>query len=250
MLSQSQKKLIRSLRLKKYRELHGSYVVEGNKICKEMLISQLHRVKCICCTDDWYMTNEKLLEDTNEMVFNLTLTELGKLSNLKSPPEVIAVMNIPDPVSVEKFNFDSPMFYLDRIQDPGNLGTIIRISDWFGLQTLLLSDGCVDIYNPKVIQSAMASHGRVNMLKIDLREIKSANPDVTILSADMAGESINELSLPLNNSVIIIGNEGQGVDPNLSDYVDKIISIPGDKSLGAESLNAAITAGIIASKIT
>ena len=135
---------------------------------------------------------------------------------------------------------------LDEIQDPGNMGTIIRTADWFGIENIICSEDCVDSYNPKVVQSSMGSLGRVNVIYADLEEFINGNKSVSIYAATLGGTSLYALD-KINEGIILIGNESKGINDGLSKYAAKQITIP--KSGKAESLNAAVAAGIILSHV-
>jgi TrmH family RNA methyltransferase len=166
--------------------------------------------------------------------------DLKNISRLVSTPEVIALAHIPPQVNLAKPS--GLILALDTIQDPGNMGTIIRIADWYGISTILCSEGCVDVFNPKVINATMGSFLRVNLLTANLADWFGQHRDVPVYGAMLEGESIYDLE-PEKDAVLLVGNEGAGISPELQKHITRKISIP--RRGGAESLNAGVATGII-----
>lgn len=167
--------------------------------------------------------------------------ELKKISFLKNPKDSVAVCVLPDNSKLEEKNFQ---LVLDGIQDPGNLGTIIRLADWFGIEQIICSEDTVDFYNPKVIQATMGSFTRVNIAYCNLTEYLSATKNTNI-GTDMEGENIYKFEQPQKIN-LILGNEGNGMRKETEDLLHKKISIPRfGKSQSTESLNVSMAAGII-----
>ena len=241
MLSNSQVKYIKSLSIKKFRVKYKTFICEGDKIVKELLQNQLFAIELICATPSWINQNQPLLNIAKDQLVQLSERDLKKVSNLSTPNQVLAVVKTPD------FSFDpvietSLCLYLDDIRDPGNMGTILRIADWFGLSYVFASPQSVDFYNPKVIQSSMGAFLRVKHLQCELEELHQAYPQKKIYGADMKGQNI--FKHPLDAAgLIIIGNEGGGISPASSQKIQEWIAIPSGG--GAESLNAAVATGII-----
>ena len=175
------------------------------------------------------------------MFRKLTKPELKQISQLSQPNKVLTVAEMPS------FNSGQMTtgwaFYLDAIQDPGNLGSIFRIADWFGIKDIILGPGTVDPYNTKVIQATMGAFLRVRFHQTSLSEIKTKLPDWPIYAADMNGTNIFETNFG-KNGILVIGNEGNGVSEESRALSDAIISIPAADTGGAESLNAAVATGI------
>lgn len=244
MLSNSQLKYIKSLALKKFRLKHNRFLCEGDKIVKELLESQFYRIELLCALPEWMEDNSFLLQNKDLKQLEVSNQELKKISSLKTPNKVLAVaeMHIPNPETASIAN--QLCLYLDNLQDPGNMGTILRIADWFGIRWIFTSHNTVDLYNPKVIQATMGAFLRVNVLEKELREIKKNFPEKKIYAADMKGKNI--FSTPLDkNSLIVIGNEGGGISTDNFGWIDQFITIPSAAGGGAESLNAGVAAGII-----
>jgi TrmH family RNA methyltransferase len=199
----------------------------------------------ICAVDEWFNENEELLSTTRqENKIKITEFELQKISLLHTPNKVIAVFNKKE---AEVLNVNKTIsLMLDNIQDPGNMGTIIRIADWFSIKNIICSTNCADAYNAKVVQSSMGSLGRVNIMYTDLKNFVNNNRDIPVFAATLAGKSISTFN-KLNEGFILIGNESKGVNEELLQLASGQITIP--KFGEAESLNAAVATGIILSHI-
>lgn len=209
-------------------------MVEGNKIICELFNSNF-KVKEILSTDP------QKLDRTDTPITHISENELKKISFLKTPKDSMAVCYLAEE---EKMEDKEIQLVLDGIQDPGNLGTIIRLADWFGIEQIICSEDTVDFYNPKVIQATMGSFTRVNLVYTDLVEYLSATENVNI-GTDMEGENIYTFEKP-GKINLILGNEGNGMRPETEKLLQKSISIPRfGKSQSTESLNVSMAAGII-----
>ncbi|HUR31195.1 MAG TPA: TrmH family RNA methyltransferase, partial [Saprospiraceae bacterium] len=167
-----------------------------------------------------------------------------QISQMTTPPGVLSVCKLPEQTYLPEDIHGKRIFYLDSIRDPGNLGTIFRIADWFGLDYVICSPDCVDMYNHKVLQASMGSALRIKTIEMRQEELLMiAGSDLYI--CDTEGKSIYSMSAP-TEGIIVLGNESLGVSEELMHKVKEVISIPGDGSLGAESLNVASAAAIIA----
>jgi TrmH family RNA methyltransferase len=245
MLSKAIVKYIQSLRHKKFREQHHAFIAEGPKVVKDLLVSGEFLCKMICAVDEWFNENEELLSTTRqENKIKITEFELQKISLLHTPNKVVAVFNKKEEKALNVKKIISLM--LDDIQDPGNMGTIIRIADWFGIKNIICGINCADAYNPKVVQSSMGSLGRVNFIYTDLKNFIDNNKDVSVFAATLTGKSISTLN-KLTEGLILIGNESKGISEELLLLANGQITIP--KFGDAESLNAAVATGIILSHI-
>ncbi|MFK2820473.1 RNA methyltransferase [Flavobacteriaceae sp. LMIT009] len=236
MLSKNQIKLISSLKQKKYRQQHGLFVVEGIKTVNELLHSnlQLHQL----------YTTTLQFDVLDDLVTQITEAELKKISFLKAPNMVLAVFKFPEPKPVD---FSRLVVALDDVRDPGNLGTIIRLCDWFGVNDLICSNETVDCYNPKVIQATMGSITRVNVSYVDLEDILK-NQDVIKFGAFMNGENVYETNLP-TSGILVLGNEANGISKEIESLTIKRISIPRFGDLQeTESLNVANATAILLSE--
>jgi TrmH family RNA methyltransferase len=243
MLSKSQVSLLQSLQHKKFRKEYGVFLVEGLKsVCE--FIKSAYTIETIYHNPAIAPKLLKLSHKINTIEISLTI--LQKISSLKSPADVIAVVKMPDwpvlkPVSLKnKFSL-----VLDGVQDPGNMGTIIRTADWFGITDIICSEDTVDVYNPKVVQATMGSLSRVNVHYTDLGPILSTT-DVPIYGALLDGTNIYDTTFG-SEGMIVMGNEGNGLRPEIIKLVKKAITIP--RFGGAESLNVAIATAIFCSEI-
>ena len=241
MLSKKEIKDIQSLGLKKCREETGLFVAEGPKIVAELLTEVPGQVKQLLAVPEWADRHTQLVKDIPLNV--VSPDELQKASGLKTANLVLAtVKQFP---SREPAAQNSVCLYLDAIQDPGNFGTIIRIADWFGIKDVVCTEGCADQYNPKVVQSTMASIARVNVW-YDQHHDWLQKQQVPKLAATLGGTSLYQQK-PLKEGILLIGNESKGLHPSLLQLATHQITIP---RLGqAESLNAAVATGIILSHL-
>lgn len=239
MLTKAQNKYIRSLSQQKYRKEHNVFIAEGDKIATEWLKSG-QQVQMIVCTEDWIPAHAAMIQKHEEAdLYIVKEHELEAITTLQTPNKVLLVVHMPEPVKpVIK---DEWCIALDGIQDPGNMGTIIRIADWFGINQIVCSEDSVEIYNPKVIQSAMGGHLRVNVHTTDLAEFIQQTT-LPVLAATLDGENVYTFP-EMNSGVLLIGNESKGISHHLIEKADRRITIP--RLGGAESLNAAVSAGIL-----
>lgn len=239
-MSQRLVKISTSLQQKKYRNKYGLFVAEGEKLVLDLLDRM--KVKDILCTEQWAENHQDL--QTTPISEQL----LKRASSLKTPTEVIALFEIPPQKPLETSQF--PLLILDRIQDPGNLGTIVRTCAWFGISHIVCSTDTVDIYNPKTIQATMGALGMVSVHYQELRPLLQTlkEQDIPIYGTFMEGDNLYKTSLK-RKSAIIIGNEGQGISIELMPLITKSISIPPLGTTHPESLNASISAGILCSEL-
>ena len=245
MLSKTIIKYIQSLIDKKVRDNDGVFIAEGPKVIEDFLASNKFSCKMICALPEWFDENKQLLKNVlNENLIEVTDFELEKISALQTPNKVLAVLYKKEEAAIDVTN--SITLMLDGIQDPGNLGTIIRTADWFGIKNILCSLGCADCYNPKVVQSTMGSLARINIGYTDLVDFLKRNKPKNIYAATLSGKNIYELE-KIARGIFIIGNESKGVSPALLKLTTQQITIP--KIGEAESLNAAVATGIILAEI-
>jgi TrmH family RNA methyltransferase len=227
-------KVLQSLDKKKFRQKYDLFLVEGNKIICELFNSKF-KIKEILSIDP------QKLDRTDIPMTHISENELKKISFLQHPKDSVAICYLK---SQERFEDQKMQLVLDGIQDPGNLGTIIRLADWFGIEQIICSEDTVDFYNPKVIMASMGSFTRVNIVYTDLVEYLSNTENVNI-GTDMEGENIYTFEKPgkLN---LILGNEGNGMRPETEKLLQKSISIPRfGQSQSTESLNVSMAAGIV-----
>ncbi|MFH1319435.1 MAG: RNA methyltransferase [Bacteroidota bacterium] len=265
MLSKNQISFINSLKLKKYRDKHGLFIAEGEKIVIE-LFSSSFKIHSIYAIKNWikkisdipelFGTNKNLALPAqggpalggNFELFEVTEKELKRISSQTTPNEVLCTVKIPAYKLELREIMCSLNLVLDNIQDPGNLGTIIRIADWFGIKNIICSKDCADAYNPKVVQATMGSVARVKVHYIELKDFLlnvSKKTNLPVYASILDGESIYELQLS-NKGLIIMGNESIGISEKILHFITDKISIPSFG--GAESLNVAVATAIVCSE--
>ena len=246
MLSKKIVKYIQSLSHKKFRDEEGVFIAEGPKIVAEFLASEELKCKLICADQTWIKENESLLKNIHsENIFETDDHWLESISLLKTPNKVVAVFEKRSLTNAPDLS-NKISLMLDDLQDPGNLGTLIRIADWFNVKNIICSENSVDCYNPKVVQATMGSLSRVNVFYTDLFSFLDKNKKIAVYATTLHGTSIYK-SPKIKEGIILIGNESKGVHGDLLKSASHQITIP---KLGqAESLNAAVAGGIILSHV-
>jgi TrmH family RNA methyltransferase len=243
MLGKSKIKYIQSLGQKKFRDETGLFIAEGPKIVKELLEADPGLVKQVYAVNEWITQNRKL--PTGIQVEEISDQELEKISQLKTPNQVLALAG---QLTNEEIRLKGKLsLALCGIQDPGNLGTIIRIADWFGVTQVICSMDSADVYNPKVIQSTMGSIARVSVFYTDLLQLLSANRDIPVYATVLDGKDVTKIKKP-EEGILLIGNESRGIPAEILQLAGERLTIP--KKGRAESLNAAVAAGIILAQLT
>ncbi len=234
MITKNQIKLVKSLRLKKNRIQSGFFIAEGEKIVDELIESDLNTVNIFSVSEKY-----KNLEN----YVSINSAKLKQISNLKSPNNVLGVFKIPTNPEID---FNSNIVALEAINDPGNLGTIIRLCDWFGIKDIICSNNSVDCYNPKVIQSSMGSIGRVRISYMDFEDLL-ANTNYSSVAADLTGVKLNNYSFS-KNQIIFFGSESNGFSEKLSSGLKNKITIERFNN-NVESLNLASSVAIVLSEL-
>jgi len=256
MLSNNDIKILTSLQKKKYRNFYQSFLIEGEKLIKDAIEENFPLKKIIICPEYTSPTLHTVIEiaaNNNIPIYETSEKQIKKISYVKTPQPVIAVGEIAShEKNIELFIKEwDKILVLDQIQDPGNLGTLIRTADWFGISGIVLSEGNVDIYNPKVVRGSMGSMFRVPIISdinlIEMLPVFREN-QITILAADATGTPINRQFPKPDKWALILGNEGQGLSDGLPEIADQIISIPGNTK--ADSLNVGISGAIIIYQLT
>jgi len=242
-LSKARIKLIQSLQHKKFRLKYDKFIVEGLKITRELLSGHPELVEAVYVSNPDYeaILTESISED---LLCQVTPQQMHQVSQMSTPPGVLAVCKLPVEINPPENVKGLRIFYLDSIRDPGNLGTILRIADWFGLDYVMMSPDCVDIFNHKVLQSSMGSALRVKSCTMDVVGLLSIGGG-KIYACDADGKDIFKLTAP-QDGIIVLGNESLGISGEISHQVKDVYAIPGNFSLGAESLNVASAAAIFA----
>jgi TrmH family RNA methyltransferase len=243
-LSKNKLREISALKQRKSREEQQCFIIEGEKLAEETLQSRWP-IELICALPEWIASNHNLLNPDHE-VYEITEEQLHKMSNLSTPNKVLIVAK--QRRKNEEFPQNDLSLYLDDIQDPGNMGTIIRLADWFGIRLITCSPGTVDFYNPKVIQSTMGAFLRVAVHYTEPENwFKQAHKTgLPIMGTFLNGSNIYEETLP-KKGIIVMGNESKGISDKVASFVGhrlKIPSYPPDRQ-GSESLNVAIAAAIV-----
>lgn len=239
-LSKNEIKLVNSLQIKKYRDLHRLFVVEGVKLVEELIHQHQFKIDGIFHTAAFKGDLPKHLH-----TFQITDAELERISGLKTPNQVLAVVKYPNEIPID-YSEENLILVLDNINDPGNLGTIIRTADWFGIKQIIASKITVDLFNPKVIQASMGAVYRVRFFRTDLKEalIQLSDNGFALMGAELGGENLYEANFQ-KKTALVMGSESHGISEELQHHIQKSILIP--KFGETESLNVAMATGIILS---
>jgi TrmH family RNA methyltransferase len=240
MISTNQKKFVSSLKQKKFRTERGLFIVEGVKLVQELLRSN-YQISAIYATKSW-MDNHQEVDSAN--ILEVSEKELQRISSLKTPNEVLAVVEQKAPQLIEVSS--QLNIAIDKIQDPGNLGTIIRTADWFGIQNIICSEDSVDLYNPKVLQATMGSFFRMNIVYTDLAKFFTKHKELTVYGALLDGENVYQKELNSTGAVLLMGNESKGISEGLIPFVTEKVLIPNFGK--AESLNVATATAVLCSE--
>ncbi len=250
MISKSQISYLKSLHQKKYRKEYRQFIVEGDKLCDEFILSE-QKIEQIYLLDHKRVKYEDLLLKISKKIEIVVLKpdEMSKISNLSTAPEVLLLAKMPDDLTITdlQVNYKEELvLMLDGVKDPGNMGTIIRIADWYGIPYIVCSEDCVELYNPKVVQSTMGSMLRTKLIYTDLAHYLSSLQNINIYGALLEGENIYTHSDKIRG-VLLMGSESHGIAEDLKKYISHPITIP---SWGkAESLNVAVATAILCSEV-
>ena len=246
MISKKQIQYINSLKTNKFRKVYQRFIAEGPKLLEELLNSSFE-IDIIYATDQWIEKNKGNISRLIE-VTKISAKELDRVSALKTPNQVLSIVNIPANKSIPAGIFSNLTLVLDEIKDPGNMGTIIRTADWFGINNIVCSENSVDIYNPKVVQATMGSITRVNVYYTILKDFFQAFPATTkVYGSFPDGKNLYKIK-PDNKGIILIGNESRDISDSLNRFVTDRIAIPAFLSTNepkAESLNASVATAIL-----
>ena len=252
MLSRNQVRYIHSLTLKKQREKHRQFIAEGSKLVLDLLDSD-HKVCEIYATSEWIGLHTSSFHSKSILPKAVTEDELSRITALTTPSPVLAIVSIPE-TDISPGSYPGGLVLaLDEIRDPGNLGTIIRIADWFGISAVICSETTVDLYNPKVVQATMGSVARVPVHYTNLAGFLYGLPSsLNIYGSFLEGENIFTMDLN-NQGIIIIGNESTGISAGVTKFVTDKLHIPSfatgrGSDAHAESLNASVATAILCSE--
>ncbi len=248
MLSKHLTNIIQNLEKKKFREKYNLFKIEGEKLVQELFLSDM-KVDTLIARPSWIERNRRKAQSYNTIEVNEI--EMGRVSNFKSLPEVIALAQIPVKEHSPEEIKNELSIVLNGIQDPGNLGTILRLSDWFGVRHVFCDHDCANIFNPKSVQASMGAIFRVNVFYLDLVEFipQFVDQDFPCYGAFLEGENIYRTELR-TKGFIVMGNEGNGISPEIERFVTRKITIPSfaHSPYSTESLNVGVATGIILSE--
>jgi RNA methyltransferase, TrmH family len=250
MISRNKLKFIASLQKKKIRDEERLFVIEGDKLVKEFLATGVP-VKMVVAKPEFISSLSSSMQGQAADIESVSYEELKQISTLKTPHNALAVIHMPDNEMNTDNIFDHFCTALDFVQDPGNMGTIIRAAGWFGIKNIICSEDCVDIYNPKVIQASMGAILHVNVFYCDLKEFlkQAKEKSVCVFGTMLDGKSIYEHKLD-NKGVILLGNESKGISAELIPFITEKIKIPkfSKATEGIDSLNVGMAASVVFSE--
>lgn len=245
-LSKRDIQYIRSLHHKKFRQKYNKFIVEGDKIAREALAQRPEWVDRVLALPDWLQAEGMSGQTVHFRCEAVTERELSQLSGLRTPNQVVLIMHTKEPTWRADVVRAGLSLYLDGLQDPGNVGTMLRIADWFGLPYVFASPTSADGYNPKVLQASMGAFLRVPYLRLPWEELIRPLADLPVLGASLEGSNVFEARLPARG-LLVVGREGSGIRPETANHLTHRLYIPGRG--GAESLNAAVATGIIVAQL-
>ncbi|MBK9150899.1 MAG: RNA methyltransferase [Saprospiraceae bacterium] len=244
MVSKSEIKEIRSLHLPKYRQQHRLFIAEGEKTCRDLIAQGTFPLRTTYITHEAVEKGLHFPHIAKEKIKTVTATQMEQMTTLRNPTEILCTFE-PFETPVIQIPADiKSVLYLDRIQDPGNMGTIIRTADWFGVECVVRSEDSADFFNPKVVISSMGSIGAVRLCTGSVDEVIKKLPNSAVIGTFMDGLPIDDYNFP-DASIVILGSEGKGIRPEYATKVQNKITIPGRLERSADSLNVAVAAGIL-----
>jgi len=248
MLSKRTIKLINSLEKKKFRQELGLFAVQGEKMIEELLKSD-YKIRMLLSTDFYFLNNTLNTPDTEKIL--VTEDEMHKISTLATAGKIMAIAEIPKQQQIFELKKNNLYLALDDLQDPGNVGTIMRLASWFGIDTLIMSENTADIYNAKTVQATMGALFRLQVFYKNLTEVFTLAQQQTIpvYGTYLNGKNIYETKLTMNG-IIVLGNEGNGINKNLDKYITEKLYIPpfSNNNTHSESLNVSVAAAIVCSE--
>ncbi|MBK8817729.1 MAG: RNA methyltransferase [Saprospiraceae bacterium] len=243
-ISKTQIKLVKSLGQQKFRQKYGKFTAEGEKSVTEFLKNMYFPIEVIYFVDEHVKDRLSAFCDLKVLV-KVSLQEMEQMSSFRTPSNILAVLSKKEnTVTLVSFP-EEKTIYLDDIQDPGNMGTIIRIADWFGIKNIVRSPNSADFFNPKVVQSTMGSLCNVRLMTSTLSDLVELAPGMVVLGALMDGTKLHLTKNLPEKGLLVIGNEGHGIHANNLPFITHKIAIAGDHHKVAESLNAAMACSII-----
>lgn len=250
MISKNKTKFIISLQKKKVRQEEGLFIIEGDKLVMEFIASKI-MVHTLIAKSEFIAALTTEMKGSIYEIIEATHEELKPISTLKTPHNALAVVRIPERKMIAGELLKTLCVALDFVQDPGNLGTIIRAAAWFGIKNIVCSTDCVDVYNPKVVQASMGAILNVNVYYSDLKKLAALAREkkIPVFGTMLDGESIYHHKLD-NKGIILLGNESRGISDELIPFITDRIMIPGAKKSipGIESLNVSMAASVVFSE--
>jgi len=244
MLSKQEIKKIKSLNLKKFRDRENLFLAEGEKIINDLISYTPEKIKRVYASQNWMNKYNKVINLHSISVLEVAERELKSLSSLNTANKVAAIVEKPAIKSQVELS-EGFSFYLENVQNPANLGAIMRVAAWFGMTDFICSPNCVDFFNPKTIQASMGSYLHLNLHVAELKDIKKAHSSIPIMLAVLDGKDMKTYS-QLSRGIIVLGNEGNGVSKETYAVADHLVRIEGHSNK-IDSLNVAVAAGVLAS---
>jgi TrmH family RNA methyltransferase len=249
MLSNNQEKQLKQLSTKKGRQAQQKFLVEGKKIILDLL-SRKFPFELICTTQNYFEEIKNEVRKTNTPVEIITEKQLYNISSLQHPQPVFAVAKIYEHKLISDSLKESVSLILDDISDPGNLGTVIRLADWFGIKNIICSKSTVELFNPKVIQASMGSFSNVNVVYVESLEVFFKSPEIKTLNIPIIGTTLDGVSyktIEPQPCFLVLGSEANGISENLLSLLTHKVVIVGSSSKFAESLNVSVAATLVTS---
>lgn len=242
MISKAKIKDIKALHLSKFRQIYNKFIAEGDKVCIELIKNTKYNINQVFITQGYEGKYSKYLKDTTAEIEIITPKEMEQISLLKTPSDIFLLLEIKEDNTNDLLKPESSVIYLDGVQDPGNVGTIIRIADWFGIDAVVRSEDSADFFNPKVVQASMGSMVNVKLVTSDLQQ--TITKEKSVYGTFMNGISIKNVEIP-KGSILVMGSEGRGISPQNEKLINHKITILGSSNKIAESLNVAVATSII-----
>jgi RNA methyltransferase, TrmH family len=253
-LSRNKIKYLSSLKIKKFRNIHRQFIVEGDKIVRDLIHSGQAIIRQLVATPSWLSENHLITTPQIREIDEADLNDMKRISSLETPPPAIALLDIPD-IAIDHGTVSASIsIALDTIQDPGNLGTIIRTADWFGMRNIFCNEACADCYNPKAVQASMGAILHVRLHYVDLAEFLAGyfdKPGFTVYGTYLDGVPVSAC-IPAKHGIIVFGNESRGISAEISPYISQRLTIPpaAKEYRHVESLNVSSAVAIICSVFT
>lgn len=250
-LSRNRIKYLASLKIKKFRNVHKQFITEGDKIVRDLIHNSKATIRQLIATSSWLTENQIIPSPFIHEIVEADPAVIERISSFETPPPALALLDIPEVTIDHKAVTASLSVALDTIQDPGNLGTIIRTADWFGIRNIFCSDSCADCYNPKAVQASMGAVINVRVNYVDLVDFLAGyyrKPDFDIYGTYMDGIPFTEC-IPSKRGILVFGNESRGISHEILPYIKHKLTIPpvaGNQG-HVESLNVSSAVAIICS---